>query len=278
LIVSIRHFYPSLRILVCDDSRKPLFANDKEPIPGVKWLTLPFEAGHTLGAGRNYLIAKTETKYAFLCDDDHEFTAGTRLHAMWSFLEKSAYDIVGGAQGPDDYGAAIFERKGDQIMQHFYAHRGEVAKGVVACDRVSNTFLARTDALRRVKWLEAVYAHEHADFFLRATAAGLKIAQMGGTWVGHDRRCEGRRGLLSQLFGAWMAHPDEQYRQLRMGGHIGQSHRAAKREAAVLYKTHVLDHHRVLRIVDNYSTTRRRALEMLIGKPTIPLVFDAEGH
>ena len=268
LVVSIRRHYPELAVLVCDDSREPLYPDESEPTPGVRWLTLPYEAGHTLGAGRNYLVDRTQTEYAFLCDDDHEFTDGTRLQAMWEFLESSGYDLVGGTQGDEDYGTAIFERRGDCLIQLFHAHRGLVADGVVACDRVSNTFLARTAGLRQVRWQPQVYAHEHADFFIRASAAGLRIAQMGRTWVGHDRACEPGRGWLGRLLGTLLPHRDGHYRLMRMGGKLGQSERQARLEAEQLYRTHVLDQHGVVSIDDDYDRARRHELEKLIGRPT----------
>ncbi len=268
LIVSIRCFYPELAVLVCDDSKQPLYPDASEPTPGVRWLTLPYEAGHTLGAGRNYLVDRAETEYVFLCDDDHEITSGTRLRAMWEFLEASGYDLVGGSQGDEDYGTAIFEKRGDRMIQRFHAHRGQIAPDVVACDRVSNTFLARTASLRQVRWQPQVYAHEHADFFIRASAAGLRIAQMGRTWVGHDRACEPGHGLLGKLLGTLLPHRDGRYRLKRMGGEEGQSEREAKLEAERLYRTHVLEQHGVVAIDDEFDRARRRDLERLIGRPT----------
>jgi hypothetical protein len=269
LIQSLRaHLPEGLRALVCDDSREPLFADGDEPVPGVSWRTLPFAAGHTLGAGRNFLVDRTPTPFFFLCDDDHTFNPHTRVGRMHRFLRGHGYDIVGGAQGAHDYGAAVFERAGGICYQHFYRHRGLVAPCVVACDRVSNTFLARTAAVARIRWEERVYAHEHADFFLRAAAAGLKIAQMGRTWVGHDRGCEPARGWVGTVFGRWLAHRDGRYRNLRLGGDGGDRH--ARRRAAELYRRHVLDRHGVREIRDVSRRRDRRALEALIGKPTEP--------
>jgi len=271
IIQSIRKYYPTIKVLVCDDSRKPLYLNNEEPIPGVTWLTLPFEDGHTLGAGRNCLVEKAETEYVFLCDDDHQIVAQTRIKAMWEFLDASGYDIVGGTQGSDEYGAAIFERYGTEIHQIFHRHRGEVAKGVVTCDRVSNTFLGRTQSLRKVGWQAQVYAHEHADFFIRATNAKLKIAQMGRTWVGHDRSCEPVRGWFGKIFGSLMSHRDGVYRSMRLGGTHAESELSAKKQARELYKKHVLDVHGVTDIKAISHRQDRADLEALLGKPNDPV-------
>lgn len=271
-VESVRAFYPTLRVLVCDDSREPLFENGAEPLPGVTWLTLDFDLGHTLGAGRNFLVDRTETKYFFLMDDDHEITEGTRLEAMHAFLEQSGYDIVGGAQGSEEYGAAIFQPRDDVVEQVFHRHHGLVSPGVVRCDRVSNTFMARTEAVRKVYWEGRVYAHEHADFFLRASRAGLRIAQMGGTWVDHDRNCEEATGflgaVLGKVLGGLIAHRDGRYRRLRMGGDDETT--VATLRARELYKKYVLDKNGVRDIVDVDRREDREALESLIGPPGGP--------
>jgi len=265
VVCSIRRHFPRVEVLVCDDSREPLFEDGAQPLPGVTWLTLDFDRGHTLGAGRNYLVDRTPTPFFFLLDDDHVVTAGTRLADMLDFLEGHGYDIVGGAQGREEYGAAVFEQDGDGVRQVFHRHHGEVAPGVVRCDRVSNTFMARTEAVQRVRWEERVYANEHADFFLRASRAGLLIAQMGGTWVDHDRRCEQAAGLWGRLLGDLLPHKDGHYRFLRLGGD-GQT-RAAARRARELYRRYVLEKNGVRDIVDVDRARDRRALLRLIGPP-----------
>jgi GT2 family glycosyltransferase len=263
---SLREQHPTLGVLVCDDSREPLFADRSEPLPGVTWLVLPFEAGHTLGAGRNHLVANVKTPFLFLSDDDHVLTPGTRLREMLDFLKEHGYDLVGCAQGRRGYGAASFEQRGDVVYQHFGRHRGLVTPGVVRCDRVSNVFVARTEALRRVLWEDRVYANEHADFFLRATREGLRIAQMGGAFVEHDRSCEAPSGWLSRLFGPLLSHRDGRYRALRLGRGEGSDGSPARR-ARELYRRHVLEKNGIRAIVDVNRRSERRALEQLIGPP-----------
>lgn len=269
LIRSIRARFPTVRVLVCDDSRVPLFEDGAEPLPGVRWLVLPFEAGHTLGAGRNHLLDRTDTEYFFLFDDDHTVTEGTHIGAMVGFLDRSGYDLVGGAQGAWAYGAAVFDRQGDRAYQRFGKHRGLIEPGVVACDRTSNTFLARTDAVQRVRWEERVYAGEHADFFWRATEEGLRIAQMGGTWVGHDRSCEPARDLVGAVFGRLLAHRDATYRWFRLGG--DQAEGDAADQAVEGHRRYVLEKNGLAAIVDVSRPWDEVALQRLIGRPSGPL-------
>jgi hypothetical protein len=263
LLVSIRKYFPGVLVRVCDDSRVPLFEDGAEPSPRVVWHTLDYDLGHTLGAGRNHLLAKTDTPFFFLLDDDHEITEATDVRAMLAFLERSGFDLVAGAQGRDEYGAAVFERFGPYIVQRFHKHHGLVEPRVVRCDRTSNTFLARCDAVRPFGWEPNVYANEHADFFLRVKAHGLRVAQMGGVYVEHDRRCEPVRGVLARISDRLVAHRDGAYRALRRGDE-GFSLLPGRR-AKKLYRKFVLEAHGARDIVDVSLPWERRALERLIG-------------
>ncbi|MEM8860475.1 MAG: glycosyltransferase [Chloroflexota bacterium] len=218
LLKSIRAYYPAIPVLVCDSSQRPLFDDENHLPNGISWFTLPYEKGHTLGAARNHLVTQVKTKYFFLCDDDHVINQHTDLGRMFRFLEAEAYDIVGGCQDKNDYGTAIFEQIGDIVYQRFFEHHGEIRPGVVRCDRVSNTFLARTAAVNQVPWEDRVYGSEHAEFFLRATWHGLKIAQMNQTYVDHKRDCEHTSGVIGHLFGRFLPHRDRHYQKLRDGG------------------------------------------------------------
>lgn len=260
-LASVRAFYPTVPILVCDDGRETLFADGEEPAPGIRWLTLPFEAGHTLGAGRNLLLSKVTTPFFFLADDDHAFTACTRLDLLAGVLRRHRLDIAGGAQDRGDYGGAIFERKGDLVYQRFHEFHEELEAGVVRCDRISNTFLARTEAVRAIGWEERVHGSEHADFFLRASGAGLRIAQVGYVYVDHRRDCETPTGWLGRLFGRWLAHRDRAYAWLRRGGDQAGAD-WLEREREFVHKKNG-----IRAIVDVHNRARRRGLEARIGKP-----------
>jgi GT2 family glycosyltransferase len=260
-LASVRAHYPTVPILVCDDGRETLFSDGEEPAPGVRWLTLPFEAGHTLGAGRNYLLRKVTTPFFFLADDDHAFTACTRLDLLAGVLLRHRLDIVGGAQDRGDYGGAIFERKGDLVYQRFHEFHEELEAGVVRCDRISNTFLARTEAVRAIGWEERVHGSEHADFFLRASGAGLRIAQVGYVYVDHRRDCETPTGWLGRWFGRWLAHRDQAYAWLRRGGdQAGPDW--LEREREFVHKKNG-----IRAIVDVRNRGQRAPLEARIGTP-----------
>ncbi|MEW5917940.1 MAG: glycosyltransferase family 2 protein [Gemmatimonadota bacterium] len=263
LLTSIRRFYPAVPVLVCDASPEPLFANGTVTPPNVTWLTPPPEAGHTVGAARNLLIQHVRTKYFFLADDDHVFNPHTDLQAMYGILERHGYDLVGGCQGRDDYGTATFEQLGDVVYQHFYRHRGLIEPGVVRCDRVSNTYLARTEAVRQVLWEPRVYANEHAEFFLRATRHGLKIAQMAGVYVDHRRDCERAAGLLGRLFGRFLPHRDRAYHRLMVKANLLGLRSKAARD---LEKRYCFEKNGIRRIESVVRAAEKTALKRLLAQ------------
>lgn len=213
-----RQAFPSLPVLVCDASAQSLFAHDTALGPRTRWITLPKDRGHAVGASRNYALSFVQTPLFFLCDDDHVLGPHTHLRRMSEFLHLHDFDIVGGCQGKNDYGSAIFVLHGRRLEQRFFWHHGRVAPGAVRCDRVSNTFLARTARVREVGWEERVHGDEHAEFFWRARLAGLRVAQLGGTYVRHERHRERASHVWSQLLRAFVDHPDRAYLQRRMGG------------------------------------------------------------
>jgi GT2 family glycosyltransferase len=257
---SVRRHYADIQVMVCEDSRVPLFEDGAEPSPGVHWLTLPFSAGHTLGAGRNHLVGRVTTRRLFLADDDHEFTVHTRLDLMAQIMDRHGLDIVGGAQDRGDYGGAIFERKGDVVFQRFHEHHGLIEPGLVRCDRVSNTFMAATAAVDEVGWEENVYGGEHAEFFWRATQGGLSIAQVGYVYVNHRRDLEEASGWSGHLFGWLRGHRDLQYYRLRQGEDQAESRAERQRR-------HVLTKNGIQRFKDVRNRRQRARLEALIGTP-----------
>ncbi|XP_074791750.1 beta-1,4 N-acetylgalactosaminyltransferase 1 isoform X2 [Natator depressus] len=90
LIASIRRFYPTVTIIIADDSQHP------EPVggPHIEQYFMPFGKGWF--AGRNLAISQVTTKYVLWVDDDFIFTPRTRVEKLVDVLEKTSLDL--GAQ------------------------------------------------------------------------------------------------------------------------------------------------------------------------------------
>ncbi|XP_070927648.1 beta-1,4 N-acetylgalactosaminyltransferase 1 isoform X4 [Macaca nemestrina] len=136
LITSIRRFYPTVTVVIADDSDKP----ERVSGPYVEHYLMPFgkllairkhskvwrriqaekgrgrerkvAEGHVLFlqppqphtpfrqgwfAGRNLAVSQVTTKYVLWVDDDFVFTARTRLERLVDVLERTPLDLVGGA-------------------------------------------------------------------------------------------------------------------------------------------------------------------------------------
>lgn len=189
-IKKIRQFYPDIRILVADDSQVPTaIADDKTEVH-----YLPFDTG--LSKGRNHLLEQVETEFFLLMDDDHFFCRGTDLDRMRDILKNHDFDILSGL---------VFERS--KSKRDFYRKRlidfylnikledgtlefcdgfHEKTDEFVTCDLVHNFFLARTESVRSIGgWDNQLKIAEHADFFIRAKVAGMKVGYTPHIRVDH---------------------------------------------------------------------------------------------
>lgn len=161
LVSSIRVRYPSLPIIVVDDSRAP------RELPGVETIVLPFDSG--VSAGRQAGLERVRTPNVLVLDDDFVFSRSTDLAAA---VEKliAPIDILGGQL----IDLPSLRRRPPPVGQIF----GTSAKPIVAigtslhglpiCDKVANFYVARTDRLGLVGWNAELRRIDHADFFTRA--------------------------------------------------------------------------------------------------------------
>jgi glycosyltransferase involved in cell wall biosynthesis len=165
LLASIRRLYPTLEVVVVDDSREP------QPIDGVRTITMPYDSG--ISAGRNEGLRQVATEYVLLLDDDVVFFRHTRLGQALALMERHPeIDIMGGelidlpfykARRYADAQGAVFPTDARPAVPI-----GSSVGGLPVCAKVPNFFLARRDRLALVPWDPQLKRMEHADFFTRA--------------------------------------------------------------------------------------------------------------
>jgi glycosyltransferase involved in cell wall biosynthesis len=165
LLASIRRLYPTLEVVVVDDSRTPV------PIEGAKTITIPYDSG--ISAGRNEGLLHVTAKYVLVLDDDVIFYRHTRLGQALAIMERHAeIDIMGGQvidlplfkpRGSSDVFEAIFPTKARPAVP-----LGSSIGGLTVRAKVPNFFLARRDRLTLVPWDPQLKRLEHSDFFTRA--------------------------------------------------------------------------------------------------------------
>ena len=170
LVASIKRLYPSLRIVVVDDSREP------SPIEGVETITMPYDSG--ISAGRNEGLRHVTTPYVLVLDDDFVFYRHTRLIPSLALMERHPQiDIMGGQcvdlplyrARPLPEGA-IFPTSATPL-----APLGSFVGGLKVVDKVPTFYVARTERLALVPWDPELKRIDHADFFTRALGVLITV-------------------------------------------------------------------------------------------------------
>jgi GT2 family glycosyltransferase len=152
------------------------------------------------------ILRSRATEYCLIGDDDFLYTKDSHLEFLLKLMEVA--DIAGGAvmQGG--------------IMGHYEGFYRWTPAGVTLeeidrtyptshagiryspADYVFNFFIAKTEALRRVRWDEQFHASwEHEDFFLSAQKAGLKTVYCPDSVVVHRGSWPTRRSTTKLATG-----------------------------------------------------------------------------
>ncbi|XP_067302111.1 beta-1,4 N-acetylgalactosaminyltransferase 1a isoform X2 [Pseudorasbora parva] len=170
LINSIRQFYPTITIVIADDTKDP------KPVsgPNIEHYIMPFGKGWF--AGRNLAVSQVTTKYVLWLDDDFIFTSRTKLEKMVDILERTTLDLVGGAVREvtgytATYRHIISTGAGDEEGDCLHIRTGfhHVIEGFPNCvvaDAVINFFMARTEKMREVGFDPRLARVGHLAFFI----------------------------------------------------------------------------------------------------------------
>ncbi|KAM5287823.1 beta-1,4 N-acetylgalactosaminyltransferase 1 isoform 3-T3 [Ctenodactylus gundi] len=225
LIASIRRFYPTVTVVIADDSDKP----ERIDGPHVEHYLMPFGKGWF--AGRNLAVSQVTTKYVLWVDDDFIFTARTRLERLVDVLERTPLDLVGGAvreisgfattyrqllsvePGAPGLGNCLRQRRG-------FHHELVGFPGCVVTDGVVNFFLARTDKVREVGFDPRLSRVAHLEFFLDGLGS-LRVGSCSDVIVDH----------ASKLKLPWISRDagSETYARFRYPGSLDESQVAKHR-------------------------------------------------
>ncbi|XP_074230703.1 beta-1,4 N-acetylgalactosaminyltransferase 1 isoform X6 [Camelus bactrianus] len=222
LIASIRRFYPTVTVVIADDSDKPESISG----PHIEHYLMPFGKGWF--AGRNLAVSQVTTKYVLWVDDDFIFTARTRLERLVDVLERTPLDLPGALLPPGQVGGAVREISGfaTTYRQLLSVEPGAPGRGnclrqrrgfhhelvgfpdCVVTDGVVNFFLARTDKVREVgfdpRFSRVAHLGEWRPLLAKPgrDAAGrwarLRAARSQGPWVllpAHPRGAQGCHGV-----------------------------------------------------------------------------------
>ena len=165
-VKSIREYYPTIQIIVADDSFNK---DDKIKIDdkGInEYIILPFDSG--LSVGRNELLKRVKTPFFVLVDDDTIFTEETKLEWALYVLKNTRFDIVAGLYKPDKFYGGLRKTSDEKHLIRDFGHYDEILDGFPVYDFVPNFFVAKTDKVRNFGWCDKLKVQEHTEFFWRA--------------------------------------------------------------------------------------------------------------
>uniref|UniRef100_H3DAS0 Beta-1,4 N-acetylgalactosaminyltransferase n=1 Tax=Tetraodon nigroviridis TaxID=99883 RepID=H3DAS0_TETNG len=191
LISSIRRYYPTVTIVIADDSESPKSISG----PNIEHYIMPFGKGWF--AGRNLAVSQVTTKYLLWVDDDFIFTADTKLEKLVEVLERTTLDLVGGAVREvtgytSTYRQTISIEPGEDDGDCLHMRRGfhHVIQGFPNCvvtDGVINFFLARTDKVQQVGFDPRLARVAHLEFFIDGLGA-LHVGSCDDVTVNHSTK------------------------------------------------------------------------------------------
>jgi GT2 family glycosyltransferase len=217
----LRRHYPEIRLLIADDSREALAFQH----PHAEVVRLPFDSG--ISKGRNVLLARVQTPYFLLMDDDHWFSRRTRLARMLRILERERFDILACHVFFRRHTERWFPRRRlnnffmnlrleDGTFELVDAYHQKTRSWRV-CDLVENFFVARTESVRALGgWDERLKIAEHAEFFIRAKLAGLKVGYTPLAAVDHVHI---HRERASRDYAPFRGHRQDEFRRIWIETH-----------------------------------------------------------
>ncbi|CAI5674199.1 unnamed protein product [Oreochromis niloticus] len=189
LLDSIRKFYSDIKVIIADDSLQP------ENVTGenIQHYIMPPAQGWF--AGRNLAVSQVTTKYFLWVDDDFLFSEKTKIEKLVEVMEAvPELDVVGGSvqgnrfyfsilyeEGDENEGGCLYRKSGGKFHHLPGYPQCHLASGVV------NFFLARTDAMQRVRFDPKLQRVAHSEFFMDGLGS-LMVASCGDVTIDHQHK------------------------------------------------------------------------------------------
>jgi glycosyltransferase involved in cell wall biosynthesis len=167
-LLSIKHFYPNLPVVLIDDGAQPgLLIPAGMPITYVE---TDFDLG--LSADRNIGVDQVQSEFVLIMDDDVVLREETRLDQMLA-TAKRRQTVVSARQM--DFGVTeqifhgLFETQSAALVMRDAGFSGDP---IAEVHYTHNFFVAPTELVRSIRWDPALKMGEHWDFFWRMRASG----------------------------------------------------------------------------------------------------------
>lgn len=186
----IQKYYPGIRVIIADDSSKPLKLRDQY----LDVIQLPFNCGVSYGLNR--AIEKVSTPFLIRLDDDELLTPATKFHKHLIFLqEHPEVDIV----------AVLYKNHFrplnlEAVLQQYYVqpmnnapknllipHMTPIDTTHIVLGKPPQILIARTDIMKKIGYDDNIRMIDHNEFFFRA--AGIAVSVVDTTsyvYHGHN--------------------------------------------------------------------------------------------
>lgn len=179
---NLQRYYPGVRIIIADDSKKPLKINNE----CVKIIHLPFNSG--LSKGINKALQLVETPFTVRIDDDVLLTPYTDFHKHLKFLKENPdVDLISvlvynssrvknWQKNSKSYFAENMERAPKALK---IPHGTFLDNNYVVLGKVPNVFIARTEKYQELGYDDNIRMIDHFEFFFRAAGNLVSVLSLG---------------------------------------------------------------------------------------------------
>ncbi len=174
---NIQSYYPKARVIIADDSEKPLKIKGKYATV----VQLPFNVG--ISKGLNEALSRVETPFTMRLDDDVLLTPFTKIHHQLDFLIKHPEIHIAAVQACNAPFAPNPRKVADEYIDFpmdnapkklLIAHLTQIEDTHFVLGKVSNIFLARTEEYKSIGYDDNIRMIDHHEFFYRA--AGVLVS------------------------------------------------------------------------------------------------------
>lgn len=188
---NIQKMYPGARVIIADDSKKPLEIKGEN----LQIIHLPFNSG--LSKGLNLALNNVRTPFTMRLDDDELLTPYSKIYEHLKFLQSHPeVDLVGLLP----YNAPFIKSPITQTKFYFgesmsaaplklkIPHLTVIEQNYVVLGKVPNIFLARTEEYRSVGYDDNIRMIDHQEFFFRAAGRLTSVLSLNSyVFHYHDR-------------------------------------------------------------------------------------------
>lgn len=171
LYYNIQRYYPGTKVIIADDSKKPLEIEDAH----AEVLQLPFNTG--LSYGLNRALERVKTPFVMRMDDDELLTPYSQIGQQLQFMMRCPFvGLVGilpymplKRQSLVDSAVACFRQNlRDAFKPLILPHMTPIDETRTVVAKAPNIFLARTAPFRAIGYDDNIRMIDHNEFFLRA--------------------------------------------------------------------------------------------------------------